>query len=118
MCGRRSPRVRRRRDRSWTRSRPPAPCSWSLVAAHRRSRRRGSGGARWRGGYGSGESVAPLRGPVYIEFNQLTDRGTMLTVGARDAIREVTPDEVAFYRQHGWVKLDGLVHPDVVAQML
>jgi hypothetical protein len=39
-------------------------------------------------------------------------------VDARQAIREVTADEVAFYREHGWVKLDGLVRPDVVAEML
>ena len=42
----------------------------------------------------------------------------MSIVEARDAVREVTADEVAFYREHGWVKLDGLVRRDVVAAML
>jgi hypothetical protein len=42
----------------------------------------------------------------------------MSIVEAKDAVREVTPEEVAFYRENGWVKLDRLVHPDVVAQML
>jgi hypothetical protein len=42
----------------------------------------------------------------------------MSIVEARDAIREVTPDEVSFYRENGWVKLDGLIRPDMAGQML
>src|SRR4051794_37182340 len=42
----------------------------------------------------------------------------MTTVEAKGAIREVTADEVAFYRKHGWVLLEGLVRPDLVAEML
>ena len=33
-------------------------------------------------------------------------------------IRTVTDAEVAHYRDHGWVKLDGLVSPDLAARML
>jgi hypothetical protein len=33
-------------------------------------------------------------------------------------VRDVTDDEVGFYQEHGWVKLEGLVSPSVVASML
>ena len=32
-------------------------------------------------------------------------------------VREVTENEVEFYRINGWVKLDGLIDPDFVAAM-
>src|ERR1700754_3023341 len=35
-----------------------------------------------------------------------------------DAIRDITSDEVAFYRENGWVKLERLIDPAVVAEML
>jgi len=39
--------------------------------------------------------------------------------GALDqGIRQVTRDEVEFYREHGWVKLPGLVDPGVAADIL
>ncbi len=33
-------------------------------------------------------------------------------------IREVTADEVAFYEQNGWVKLDGLITPELTAELM
>lgn len=33
-------------------------------------------------------------------------------------VREVTDEEVAFYQAHGWVKLDRLVNPDFVDELL
>jgi ectoine hydroxylase-related dioxygenase (phytanoyl-CoA dioxygenase family) len=33
-------------------------------------------------------------------------------------IREVTDDEVAFYREHGWVRLDGLIDPLLAGEAL
>lgn len=41
--------------------------------------------------------------------------------GATDisaGIREITDEEVAFYHENGWVKLDGLVRPEIAAEML
>src|SRR6201995_6148970 len=35
-----------------------------------------------------------------------------------DAIRAVTSDEVAFYRENGWVKLERLIDPALAAEML
>jgi phytanoyl-CoA dioxygenase PhyH len=35
-----------------------------------------------------------------------------------DRIREVTVEEAAHYRQHGWVKLDGLLDPELAGAML
>ena len=35
-----------------------------------------------------------------------------------DAIRTVTADEVAFYRENGWVKTERLIDPEVAAEML
>lgn len=35
----------------------------------------------------------------------------------RVSVREIGDAEVAFYQEHGWVKLDGLVDPDLVSQM-
>lgn len=32
--------------------------------------------------------------------------------------RSVTPDEVAHYREHGWVKLNGFVHAEIVRTLL
>src|SRR4051794_25638941 len=40
------------------------------------------------------------------------------TATTKNAIREVTPAEVTAFREQGWVKLDGLVRPEVVAEML
>jgi ectoine hydroxylase-related dioxygenase (phytanoyl-CoA dioxygenase family) len=34
------------------------------------------------------------------------------------SVREVTDEEVAFYRENGWVKLDGFVAPQLVHDML
>src|SRR3954454_12316520 len=39
-------------------------------------------------------------------------------VNVKDAIREITANEVEAFHEQGWVKLDGLVRPDVVAEML
>lgn len=33
-------------------------------------------------------------------------------------VRDVTEEEVAFYEENGWVKLDGLVTPELAAQLL
>jgi phytanoyl-CoA dioxygenase PhyH len=33
-------------------------------------------------------------------------------------IREVTDDEVAFYERNGWVKLDGLITPELAAELM
>lgn len=33
-------------------------------------------------------------------------------------VRDVTAEEVAFYREHGWVKLDGLIAPELAAEIL
>src|SRR4051794_25313235 len=42
----------------------------------------------------------------------------MTIVDAPVGIREVTVEEGAFFDEHGWVKLEALVAPDVVAKML
>lgn len=34
------------------------------------------------------------------------------------AIRDITDDEVAHYHEYGWVKLDGLISPDLAAELL
>jgi hypothetical protein len=34
------------------------------------------------------------------------------------AIRDLTADEVARYRENGWVKLERLIDPDLAAEML
>jgi hypothetical protein len=34
------------------------------------------------------------------------------------AVREVTDDEVAFYVEHGWVKLERLITPELAAELL
>jgi ectoine hydroxylase-related dioxygenase (phytanoyl-CoA dioxygenase family) len=34
------------------------------------------------------------------------------------SVREIIPDEVAFYEEHGWVKLDGLISRDTTAELL
>ncbi|HEX4216223.1 MAG TPA: phytanoyl-CoA dioxygenase family protein [Candidatus Dormibacteraeota bacterium] len=34
------------------------------------------------------------------------------------SVREVTDDEVAFYQEHGWVKLDALIAPEFAAELL
>jgi hypothetical protein len=34
------------------------------------------------------------------------------------AIRSVTPEECAFYRENGWAKLEGLLAPGLAAEML
>jgi hypothetical protein len=39
------------------------------------------------------------------------------TVDVEASIRPITDDEVAFYREHGWVKLDGLVALDLVDRL-
>ena len=31
--------------------------------------------------------------------------------------REVTPEEVAFYQEHGWVKLDKLISSELATEM-
>jgi ectoine hydroxylase-related dioxygenase (phytanoyl-CoA dioxygenase family) len=33
-------------------------------------------------------------------------------------VREITDDELAFYREHGWVKLPGLITPELASTML
>jgi hypothetical protein len=33
-------------------------------------------------------------------------------------VREVTDEEVAFYLEHGWVKLEGLIAPELAAELL
>ena len=40
------------------------------------------------------------------------------TVAGRVRMREVTDDEAAFYHEHGWVKLEGLIAPELAAEML
>src|SRR3954470_14533371 len=42
----------------------------------------------------------------------------MTIVSAKSAIRAVTADEVAFYQEHGWVKLEGLLSTEVAREML
>jgi hypothetical protein len=39
-------------------------------------------------------------------------------VGAEVTMREVTDEEVAFYLENGWVKLEGLISPELTAEML
>lgn len=34
------------------------------------------------------------------------------------AVRDITEDEVDFYRENGWVKLDGLISPDLAEALL
>jgi hypothetical protein len=40
------------------------------------------------------------------------------TIEATEHIRDVTDDEVAHYRENGWVKLDGLLSRELVEQLL
>lgn len=35
-----------------------------------------------------------------------------------DAVRDVTPEEVATFKKNGWVKLEGLIAPDLAAEVL
>jgi ectoine hydroxylase-related dioxygenase (phytanoyl-CoA dioxygenase family) len=43
-----------------------------------------------------------------------------MAVDGRQAVRarEVTEDEIAFYRENGWVKLEQLIEPEMAQQML
>jgi ectoine hydroxylase-related dioxygenase (phytanoyl-CoA dioxygenase family) len=43
-----------------------------------------------------------------------------VAVESRPAVkaRAVTPEEVAFYRENGWVKLERLIEPDLAAELL
>jgi hypothetical protein len=41
----------------------------------------------------------------------------MTTATTAHEVREITDEEVAFYLEHGWVKLDRLVSPDVASEM-
>lgn len=41
-----------------------------------------------------------------------------MPVSVADAVRRVTDDEVAFYQENGWVKLDGLISPELAGEML
>ncbi len=36
----------------------------------------------------------------------------------RPAVRDLKPDEIAFYRENGWVKIEALIPPEVAAEML
>jgi hypothetical protein len=38
--------------------------------------------------------------------------------GDRPLVREVTDDEVAFFQQNGWAKLERLIEPDLAAELL
>ena len=40
------------------------------------------------------------------------------TLDSTRQIRDVTDDEVAFLQENGWVKLDSLISPDFVAELL
>jgi hypothetical protein len=43
---------------------------------------------------------------------------TFTTQDVDSFVREVTDEEVAFYIEHGWVKLPGLVAPELAAELL
>lgn len=38
--------------------------------------------------------------------------------GVAVSVRDITDDEIAFYEENGWVKLDGLITPELTAQLL
>jgi hypothetical protein len=42
---------------------------------------------------------------------------TLTGVEIAAMVREVTEDEVAFYREHGWVKLPGLIAPELAEEL-
>jgi len=47
-----------------------------------------------------------------------TVTGALSDSAIAELVREVTDEEVAFYEEHGWVKLDGLVDPELAAELL
>ena len=42
----------------------------------------------------------------------------MAVAAERMMMREVTDEEVAFFREHGWAKLDRLIEPELAAELL